>query len=254
MLNISIKSIRPAGRAFASFSSRFSSSTTNPTSTLEGDAEKPRLAELRKKLAEGGDELVYSLTSSTGKVEKKRRGLPKPEWLKAEVPSGANYQSLKDTLRELKLSTVCEEARCPNIGDCWGGKKGTATATIMIMGDTCTRGCAFCSIKTSRTPPPLDPNEPENVATAISKWGLDYVVLTSVDRDEQEDQGAGHFAKTVSLLKERKPELLVECLTPDFRGDGKLIDQVAVSGLDVYAHNVETVERLQRRVRDYRCV
>ena len=105
-------------------------------------------------------------------------------------------------MRSLKLATVCEEARCPNIGECWGGAEGTATATIMIMGDTCTRGCAFCHVKTSRAPPPLDENEPENVATAITAWGLDYVVLTSVDRDELQDQvsslqGSGRYEKHI---------------------------------------------------------
>jgi len=176
----------------------------------------------------------------------------KPTWLRAEMPRGENYERLRDTVRSLKLATVCEEARCPNIGECWGGAKGTATATIMIMGDTCTRGCSFCSVKTSRTPTPLDPNEPENVSQAISEWGLDYVVLTSVDRDELEDQGANHFAQTVRLLKARSPKILIECLTPDFRGEKELIKIVATSGLDVFAHNVETVERLQKRVRDYR--
>lgn len=147
---------------------------------------------------------------------------------------------------------MCEEARCPNIGECWGGKSGIATATIMIMGDTCTRGCSFCSVKTSRKPADLDPDEPENVSKAIVSWGLDYVVLTSVDRDELPDQGSAHFARTVSLLKQKNPKILVECLTPDFRGVKDFIKDVALSGLDVYAHNVETVERLQRRVRDYR--
>jgi len=178
--------------------------------------------------------------------------LPKPTWLKAEVPRGENYEKLRSTVRSLKLATVCEEARCPNIGECWGGSKGTATATIMIMGDTCTRGCAFCSVKTSRKPAPLDPNEPENVAEAVTKWGLDYVVLTSVDRDELPDQGANHFASTVKHLKAKDPNILVECLTPDFRGQLDLITLVATSGLDVFAHNLETVETLQRRVRDYR--
>jgi len=181
-----------------------------------------------------------------------KKNPPKPAWLKAEAPRGENYERLRDTVRSLKLATVCEEARCPNIGECWGGAKGTATATIMIMGDTCTRGCSFCSVKTSRTPAPLDPEEPENVSRAISEWGLDYVVLTSVDRDELVDQGATHFAKTVSLLKSRSPKILIECLTPDFRGDKELIKTVALSGLDVFAHNIETVERLQRRVRDHR--
>ena len=137
--------------------------------------------------------------------------IPKPSWLKAEAPRGENYERLRSTVKSLKLATVCEEARCPNIGECWGGASGTATATIMIMGDTCTRGCAFCSVKTSRQPPPLDPEEPENVSKAIAEWGLDYVVLTSVDRDELPDQGAGHFSRTVQLLKTKKPSILVEC-------------------------------------------
>jgi len=123
----------------------------------------------------------------------------------------------------------------------------------MIMGDTCTRGCSFCAVKTSRAPPPLDPNEPEKVASAVEAWGLDYVVLTSVDRDDQDDQGAGHFREVVQRLKSKKQgEILVEALTPDFRGELDLVDLVATSGLDVYAHNIETVERLQRRVRDHR--
>lgn len=167
-----------------------------------------------------------------------KKVLPKPTWLKADVPKGENYETLKNTVRGLKLATVCEEAKCPNIGECWGGKKGTATATIMIMGDHCTRGCAFCSVKTMRKPAALDPLEPENVSEAIQKWGLDYVVLTSVDRDDLPDQGSEHFARTVRLLKERVPNILVECLTPDFRGDLNLVSLVANSGLDVFAHNV----------------
>ncbi|XP_015273719.1 PREDICTED: lipoyl synthase, mitochondrial [Gekko japonicus] len=176
-----------------------------------------------------------------------------PPWLKTEIPIGKNYNKLKTTLRNLNLHTVCEEARCPNIGECWGGGEyATATATIMLMGDTCTRGCRFCSVKTARSPPPLDPEEPYNTAKAIAEWGLDYVVLTSVDRDDIPDGGAAHFAKTVSHLKERNPKILVECLTPDFRGDLEAVEKVAVSGLDVYAHNVETVPELQRQVRDPR--
>ncbi|CAM9916903.1 unnamed protein product [Scytosiphon promiscuus] len=176
----------------------------------------------------------------------------KPSWLKAVPTQGENYERLRSTVRELGLATVCEEAKCPNIGECWGGAEGTATATIMIMGDTCTRGCSFCAVKTSRAPPPLDADEPEKVAKAVTDWGLGYVVLTSVDRDDLPDQGANHFASTVRGLKRRAPKLLVECLAPDFRGDLKLAEQVAMSGLDVFAHNLETVERLQGRVRDHR--
>lgn len=197
---------------------------------------KTTLAGLRARLKaeeqQAGGEPVVIKTKGSKKI------LPKPAWLKAEPPRGENYERLRDTVRSLKLATVCEEARCPNIGECWGGSKGTATATIMIMGDTCTRGCSFCSVKTSRTPAPLDPMEPENVADAVNQWGLDYVVLTSVDRDDQPDQGATHFAETVRRLKVKNPKLLVECLTPDFRGDLDLVGTVASSGLDVFAHNV----------------
>ncbi|NXS75520.1 LIAS protein, partial [Pandion haliaetus] len=181
-----------------------------------------------------------------------------PPWLKTKIPMGKNYNKLKNTLRSLNLHTVCEEARCPNIGECWGGGEyATATATIMLMGDTCTRGCRFCSVKTAKNPPPLDPQEPYNTAKAIAEWGLDYVVLTSVDRDDMPDGGAEHFAKTVSHLKER---YIINVLLLLLKlqnvvlhiGDLKAVEKVASSGLDVYAHNVETVPELQRKVRDPR--
>ncbi|PRT55270.1 Lipoyl synthase, mitochondrial [Wickerhamiella sorbophila] len=177
-----------------------------------------------------------------------------PKWLKTPIPKGSNYHKLKSDVRGLKLHTVCEEARCPNIGECWGGSdKSRATATIMLMGDTCTRGCRFCSVKTSRTPGPLDPNEPDHTATAIAEWGLGYVVLTTVDRDDLSDGGANHFAKTVQLIKEKsRGKTLVECLGGDFRGDLNMVDVLARSGLDVYAHNVECVEELTPFVRDRR--
>jgi lipoic acid synthetase len=181
--------------------------------------------------------------------------LPKPKWLKAQPATSERYLELRKTVRELGLATVCEEAKCPNIGECWSGDSESgkgATATIMIMGDTCTRGCSFCAVKTSRAPPPLDLDEPEKVAKAIAKWGLGYVVLTSVDRDDLPDQGASHFRSVVQQLKIHSPDLLVEALTPDFRGELDLVTEVATSGLDVYAHNIETVERLQKRVRDHR--
>ncbi|KAF8475834.1 Lipoic acid synthetase-like protein [Kalaharituber pfeilii] len=183
----------------------------------------------------------------------KRPHVRLPEWLKTEIPVSAGYNRIKDDLRGLGLHTVCEEARCPNISTCWGGSsKSTATATIMLMGDTCTRGCRFCSVKTSRRPPPLDPQEPEKTAEALRRWGLGYVVLTSVDRDDLPDGGAAHFAKTISLIKQKAPEILVEALTGDFAGNLDMVDQVAHSGLDVYAHNVETVEELTPFVRDPR--
>lgn len=176
-----------------------------------------------------------------------------PPWLKTDIPIGKNYSRLKETLSDLKLSTVCEEAKCPNIGECWGGgETKSATATIMIMGDQCTRGCRFCSVKTNKAPPKLDPMEPINTAKAIANWNLDYIVITSVDRDDLEDQGSAHFAQTVREIKNYNPNMYVECLTPDFRGNTKCITTVALSGLDVFAHNIETVERLQWLVRDPR--
>lgn len=174
----------------------------------------------------------------------------KPPWLRQKAPQGDRYQELHGQLRGLKLATVCEEAQCPNIGECWNGKTGTAT--IMLLGDTCTRGCRFCAVNTARTPPPPDPLEPVNTAQAVASWGVGYVVLTSVDRDDIPDGGASHFADTVKSLKLLKPDILVECLTPDFRGDMAAVQLLASSGLDVYAHNIETVHRLQRRVRDSR--
>ncbi|CAI5502621.1 unnamed protein product [Closterium sp. Naga37s-1] len=180
----------------------------------------------------------------------------KPDWMKREVlPGGEKFVAIKKRLRELKLHTVCEEARCPNLGECWGGSGPDgegATATIMILGDTCTRGCRFCAVKTARNPPPPDADEPRKVADAVGEWGLGYIVLTSVDRDDLADQGSGHFAETIIRLKERRPEMLVEALVPDFRGSAECVRRVVDSGLDVYAHNIETVRELQQFVRDPR--
>ncbi|XP_071716591.1 lipoyl synthase, chloroplastic [Rutidosis leptorrhynchoides] len=177
----------------------------------------------------------------------------KPGWLRQKAPQGTKYQEVKESLSRLKLNTVCEEAQCPNIGECWnGGGDGIATATIMLLGDTCTRGCRFCAVKTSSNPAPPDPMEPQNTAEAIVSWGVDYIVLTSVDRDDLPDGGSGHFAETVRAMKNKKPEIMVECLTSDFRGDLEAVSMLANSGLDVFAHNVETVKRMQRLVRDPR--
>lgn len=197
---------------------------------------------------------AYALkTALVGPAGRKKEMTRLPSWLKTPIPDSKNYQRLKKDLRGLNLHTVCEEARCPNISDCWGGSdKSAATATIMLMGDTCTRGCRFCSVKTSRTPAPLEPHEPENTAEAISRWGLGYVVLTSVDRDDLADGGARHFAETVMKIKQKAPSILVECLTGDYAGDLEMVKLVARSGLDVYAHNVETVEALTPQVRDRR--
>ena len=177
-------------------------------------------------------------------------GLKKPPWLRQRAPSGERFDYLSESLTGLKLNTVCEEAMCPNVGECWNGDTGTAT--VMLLGDTCTRGCRFCAVNTSQTPPPPDENEPENTAHAIAEWGVGYIVLTSVDRDDIPDGGSEHFARTVRTLKTIKSSVLVEALTPDFQGDMNAVAHLARSGLDVFAHNVETVERLQKRVRDPR--
>ena len=176
---------------------------------------------------------------------------PKPDWLKVRAPAGENYVRIKNLLGELKLATVCQEARCPNMGECWSG----GTATFMLMGDVCTRGCRFCNVKTGNAKlglPPVDPLEPEKVAFSISQMKLKYVVITSVDRDDMPDQGSDHFARTVKTIKKLDPNLIVEILTPDFRGDEKLIHHLAKSKPDVFAHNIETVERLSPTVRDPR--
>ncbi|KAJ2522096.1 hypothetical protein H4217_000968 [Coemansia sp. RSA 1939] len=254
-------------RAFASETTPSSSSPSDSNNNNKGKGQARSRTEFASRLKNGPgfadfvggglkdplttDELLAKVGTAAAGRERARVRLP--QWLKTEIPTGGNVTKIRKTLRDLKLHTVCEEARCPNMSECWGGgKHGTATATIMIMGDTCTRGCRFCSVKTSRAPAPLDPMEPENVATALAAWALDYVVLTSVDRDDLPDFGSAHFAQTVRSIRERAPQMMIECLTPDFLGRADLIEPVALSGLDVYAHNIESVERLQGAVRDYR--
>ena len=177
----------------------------------------------------------------------------KPDWLRVRLPSGEGQEAFVDLqkrMRSLELHTVCEEARCPNIFECWA----QGTATIMILGDTCTRGCRFCSVQTAKRPAPPDPMEPENTAQALSEMGLAYVVLTMVDRDDLPDGGAAHVAETVRLIKRYSPELRVETLVGDFAGADQDVGTVVTEGRpDVFAHNVEVVPRLQRSMRDARC-
>jgi len=180
------------------------------------------------------------------------RGRRKPNWLKSRPPSGNQFTEIKQTLRDRNLHTVCEEANCPNMGECWSGSRnGPGTATFMLMGDRCSRGCNFCDVATGGMES-LDPDEPANVADAVAEIGLDYVVLTSVDRDDLADGGSTHFAETIRAIKRRDPDILVETLIPDFQGDPEAIDRIVEAGPDVIAHNVETVERLQWPVRDRR--
>jgi len=173
---------------------------------------------------------------------------PKPEWLKIRAPGGPTYTRLKGQLRERGLHTVCEEARCPNVEECWGG----GTATLMLMGDTCTRGCSFCAVKTARRPAPLDADEPGKSAESVALMELDYVVLTSVDRDDLPDGGAAHFSACVRAIRERNPATLIEVLIPDFGGDERALATLVASRPDVVAQNLETVERLTHPVRDPR--
>ena len=174
--------------------------------------------------------------------------LAKPDWLKIRLPTD-KYPHVKGIEQKYGIATICTEGKCPNLSECWS----SGTATFMIMGDTCTRGCRFCNVKTSRMPRPLDKDEPRKLVQAIKEMKtFDYIVLTSVDRDELLDQGSSHFAECISLLKKEIPGLLVEVLIPDFTGNKKLIDQIIESGPDVIAHNIETVESLQRKVRDPR--
>jgi lipoic acid synthetase len=174
----------------------------------------------------------------------------KPDWLRVRLPGGEEHARLKERFRELDLHTVCEEARCPNIGECW--KEGTAT--IMILGGTCTRGCRFCAVDTGDPRGWTDPREPENTARALSQMDLAYVVITMVDRDDIFDGGAAHVAETVRRAKVLSPKLLIETLVGDFAGVMNDVVTVVRDGApDVFAHNVEVVPRLQRSMRDARC-
>lgn len=174
--------------------------------------------------------------------------IAKPDWIKVRAPVGEKYFEIKELLKSLNLATVCQEAKCPNMSECWNG----GTATFMLMGDVCTRGCRFCSVKTGNPKGKIDNDEPEKVGHAIAQMGLDYVVLTSVDRDDLPDEGSEHFARTVRTIKKNRPDLLVEVLTPDFKGNTEFISKIVEAKPDVFAHNVETVERLQKQVRDPR--
>lgn len=172
----------------------------------------------------------------------------KPRWLRARLPTGEKYEQVRRNVHEHRLATVCEESKCPNIGECWSN----GTATIMLMGEVCTRACRFCSVNTGNPHGWLDPDEPANAAESVRLMDLKYVVLTSVDRDDLEDGGAGHYAACVRAIKAENPDTAVEALTPDFSGRLGDVETVVDSGLEVFAQNVETVRRLTRVVRDAR--
>tara|TARA_R110001592_G_scaffold363248_4_gene682254 strand:+ start:115522 stop:116511 length:990 start_codon:yes stop_codon:yes gene_type:complete len=174
--------------------------------------------------------------------------LRKPDWLRIRVQGGANYEKVQGIVREHKLATVCEEAKCPNMSECWS----SGTATIMLMGDVCTRACRFCAVNTGNPKGWLDLDEPDNTARSVQLMNLKYVVLTSVNRDDLPDGGAGHYARCVQRVKEENPDTAVEALTPDFLGVLKDVETVMDSGIEVFAQNVETVRRLTHPVRDPR--
>lgn len=177
------------------------------------------------------------------------RFAPKPSWLKVRAPGGETYTTLKKTFRDLDLHTVCEEARCPNVGECWT----EGTATVMLLGDVCTRGCRFCAVTSGDPRGAVDVREPEHVARAIASMGLQYVVMTMVDRDDLLDGGASHVARTVTRLRELRPDILIETLLGDFNGHYDYVDITVDAKPDVWAHNIEVVKRLQRKIRDVRC-
>ena len=169
----------------------------------------------------------------------------KPDWIRVKAPVGAGYNETRKLMRDLNLATVCEEAACPNIGECWTKKH----ATVMILGDTCTRACAFCNIKTGM-PRPVDPLEPEHVAVAAAKMGLEHIVITSVDRDDLPDGGASHFVKVIEALRRTTPSTTIEILTPDFRNKMQsAVEAIIDARPDVYNHNLETVPRLYPTIR-----
>jgi lipoic acid synthetase len=174
--------------------------------------------------------------------------LAKPDWLRMRVSHSPKFESVRAIVHEHRLATVCEEAKCPNMSECWSA----GTATIMLMGDVCTRACRFCSVNTGNPKGWLDEEEPANTARAVQLMGLKYVVLTSVNRDDLPDGGAGHYARVVQAVKALNPETAVEALTPDFLGDLAAVDTLVTSGIEVFAQNIETVERLTHPVRDPR--
>ncbi|MDE2304608.1 MAG: lipoyl synthase [Gammaproteobacteria bacterium] len=173
---------------------------------------------------------------------------PKPSWLRARMPAGEGFAAVRSIVHAHRLSTVCEEAKCPNIGECWNA----GTATIMLMGAVCTRACRFCSVDTGNPQGWLDPEEPLNAARSVALMQLRYVVLTSVDRDDLADGGAAHYAAAIREIKRLNPQTAVEALTPDFQGRCSDVETVVAAGLDVFAQNLETVERLTHPVRDPR--
>ena len=188
---------------------------------------------------------MNDLSSTPNSASEPPRKTRKPDWIRVKAPVSKGYHETRKLMRELSLNTVCEEAACPNIGECWDKKH----ATVMILGDVCTRACAFCNVKTGM-PRLVDPMEPENVAIAAGQMGLNHIVITSVDRDDLPDGGADQFVKVIKALRRETPETTIEILTPDFRGKMRAaVEKICEAGPDVYNHNLETVPRLYPTIR-----
>lgn len=209
--------------------------------------ERPRPASGDKYVTPQGFTAIRDGIKRAATAEPIRPGA-KPRWLRAPMPAGKGFDEVRRKVREHRLATVCEEAHCPNIGECWNA----GTATLMLMGSVCTRACRFCAVDTGNPRGWLDPEEPANAARTVALMGLGYVVLTSVNRDDLADGGAGHFAACVRAIKAASPGTAVEALTPDFQGVAADVETVVDSGVEVFAQNVETVERLTHPVRDPR--
>jgi lipoic acid synthetase len=204
-------------------------------------------APLRRSLIPPGQAETFKWNTGGRPAAEAGGGAPpgrRPEWLKAKLPSGRTYQDMREMVQSLRLNTVCQSANCPNIGECWNERH----VTLMILGHTCTRSCGFCDVLTGR-PAVVDHGEPSRVATAVRLMGLDHVVITSVDRDDLPDGGAAVWAETIRQVRAKNPETTIEVLVPDFKGEIRDIDAVLAAGPDVFAHNIETVQRLQKPVR-----
>ncbi|WP_286221985.1 lipoyl synthase [Marinobacter apostichopi] len=213
------------------------------------DSAKPRITSGSKFRNEHGFSAIKDgIKRSSGETSESKPVERKPKWLRAKMPGGERYEAVRKNVSDHRLSTVCQESHCPNIGECWAA----GTATIMVMGSVCTRACKFCAVDTGNPKGWLDHDEPDNTAKSVELMGLRYIVLTSVDRDDLDDGGAAHYAACVSAIKQRTPQVAVEALTPDFDAVMPHVEKVVDSGLDVFAQNVETVERLTSRVRDPR--
>jgi lipoic acid synthetase len=195
---------------------------------------------------QGGKAIRHGIKDSGSALPKS--SLPKPPWLRVRPPSGQHYEDIRRQVQALGLNTVCQESLCPNIAECWG----RGTATLMLLGSVCTRACRFCAVDTGNPKGWLDPGEPSKVAGLVRHLGLQYVVFTSVDRDDLPDGGASHYAECIRATKCMNPKVRVEALTPDFAGNTRSVETVVDGGVDVYAQNLETVERLTRQVRDPR--